>query len=433
MGGSSSFELLFQRARGRFLQLRLMISGNGRTTPRLRALRAWYPRFSYLERYLPAAYREDQQSASFLERFLANPEGILTGTEDRIAGAQALFDVRSAPSETLQWLASWFGVALDPAWDEAQRRLFIRHAMDFFQYRGTARGLRMALRLALERCADESLFTDPDDPLRASVRIVELFRSRSAPGVFSGDASEEIGIRFVPPERRWKPAQRRETLEARWQEALTAAGAVTNGADYPLRRPSDAALAAIWITFSREVLGFVPAATAADTAAWRDFLASRYPTPSELGAAYGTTINAFSELALPASLPRDGAPLADWYQFEDLALPMRRTAHRFRVLIPTRVGDDAAARAQRLELAARIVELEKPAHTAFELRFYYAMFRVGEARLGFDSLIDLGGRAPELMAPFVLGPAHLAEGYLAARPPADAPDRSVLGRDRLHA
>ena len=47
--------------------------------------------------------------------------------------------------------------------------------------------------------------------------------------------------------------------------------------------------------------------------------------------------------------------------------------------------------------------------------------------------IDLGGRAPELMAPFVLGPAHLAEGYLAARPPADAPDRSVLGRDRLHA
>jgi hypothetical protein len=76
--GLGTWELLFQRAAGRYMQLQIVLSGNGRLTPRIRALRAYYPRFSYLERYLPAAYREDPRSASFLDRFLANIEGFYT-------------------------------------------------------------------------------------------------------------------------------------------------------------------------------------------------------------------------------------------------------------------------------------------------------------------------------------------------------------------
>ena len=414
IGDLDTFELLFQRARGRHLQIRIIFEGNGRVTPRIRALRAWYPRFSYLSHYLPATYREDPDSASFLDRFLANPEGTLTAIEDRIAAAQVLLDVRSAPAEALEWLASFFGMALDPAWDEDRRRLFIRHAMDFFQYRGTVRGIGMALRLALDECPDDKIFTDPDDAQRATVRIVERFRARSAPGVLSGDVTDAVGIRVSPPEKRWKPADGADALDRRWRDALAAAGAA-GPAGYPLRLPDDPTLASLWTALSREALGFVPSSTDADTGAWQAFLADRYRTISALGAAHGATAASFVEIALPASLPRARAPLLDWYQFEQIVIPMRQTAHRFRVLVPVPTGSSVgdAERVERLQRAARIVDLERPAHTTYDVRFYFAMFRVGEARLGIDTLVDLGGRAPGLMAPVVLGARHLAEGFLA--------------------
>ena len=58
-GQAGTWELLFQNAVGRFLQLRVTLRGNGRITPRIRGVRAYYPRFSYLREYLPAAWRED--------------------------------------------------------------------------------------------------------------------------------------------------------------------------------------------------------------------------------------------------------------------------------------------------------------------------------------------------------------------------------------
>ncbi|MFZ4795465.1 MAG: phage tail protein, partial [Blastocatellia bacterium] len=212
--GEGTWEFLFQQSRGRFLQLEITLTGNERTTPRLRALRAYYPRFSYLSNYLPTIYREDLESSSFLDRFLSNQEGQLTTLEDKIAAVQILFDVRSTPQETLDWLAGWLGVALDPAWDEARRRLFITHAMDFFQARGTVRGLKMALRLALDSCADERIFIQPESSSHQIERIciVERFLTRQPPGVVFGDPTELETVPDAAASPRWDPRQGRTKL-----------------------------------------------------------------------------------------------------------------------------------------------------------------------------------------------------------------------------
>jgi len=287
-----TWELLFQRARGRHLQIELTLSGNQRLTPRVRAMRAYYPRFSYLERYLPAVYREDEDSASFLDRFLANIEGFFTTIEDRIAAVQAFFDVGSAPSDALDWLASWFGVALDPSWTDAKRRLFIRHATDFFQQRGTIRGLQNAVRLAIDDCVDPSMFADrPSQRTLDRIRIVESYRTRRTPSAAAFEQPVAAGPRPEPTAAQWSPAHRRRVLNDRYLEWLRAGGLdLPPDTEFPVRAPADEDTARRWRQFAREVLGFVPSATRADEGAWQEFLSRRYTTAGALGLAYGVAV-----------------------------------------------------------------------------------------------------------------------------------------------
>lgn len=506
-----TFELLFQKAKGRYLQIQVRLAGNGRVSPRLRALRAYYPRFSYLNHYLPAVYREEVVSASFLDRFLANLEGFNTATEDRIVAARMLFDQRSAPSEALEWLASWFGVALDPAWDEWRRRLFIRHAMEFFQWRGTPHGLQMTLRLAFDEEPNDSIFNAPGvgcgSAARSSrrkkvrcqcglverYRIVERFRTRRRPSVLFGDPTTVSGPRHTLSAGRWSPDKGLAELNQRYQKAVG-----RTDVTFTLEVPGDAALAAARAAFAEQELGFVPSDNADELLGWQDFLHSTHSEGiTELQAAYEASWSSFELIPLPSgqndgigqwaewrnyqrvspvtpyarkrklwqeflkrrhnsvdvlnsvavhgsdweSLDtvgyptslRDGALLYDWFQFESVVLPTLEAAHQFTVLLPFVGGRAADTQRQReqLRLAGRLVELEKPAHTTFAVKFYWAMFRLGEARLGQDTQLGLGGRDPALLPPAVLGQTYLAESHLAASHPFNVKDRQVVGRDRL--
>ncbi|MDX1655227.1 MAG: beta-galactosidase, partial [Candidatus Competibacteraceae bacterium] len=447
--GTGTWELLLQNPRGRFLELRLTLQGSGRSTPRLRALRVWYPRFSYLSQYLPAAYGDDPLSADFLERWLANPEGLFTTLEGMVANAQQLLDSRTAPAEYLDWLAGWLGALLDPDWDEARRRLFIDHIELLFRWRGTPLGLLTLIRLDLEPCPDARLF----DQLRQgqakalsrfggrSVRLVEGFQTRRFPGVSLGDPRrlEQPGV--IDAEAPYRPTQgpgplherfrthlrRRytsQTIQERWGQPL-------ESLKFPPLLPDDQRRAADWRAFiESRLLGFTYAVVDGDDQSlFQGFLARRYRLIDALNQAYGLTeqqrYSAFEAIPLPQQLPEHPQRLADWIGFVSLTVPIERNAHRFIVLVPTDPEESESARQRRLERVRGIVAREKPAHTRFDVQPFWALFQVGGARLGLDTILGEGSRYTAL----VLGADHLGGGYLAPSHPMNARDRRVVGRD----
>lgn len=350
-----TWELLLQRARGRFLRLRIQFAGNGRTSPQVKALRAYYPRFSYSRRYLPAVYQQDAVSASFLERLLATPKEFFSELEGRIGRAGMLVDARGTDPDNLGWLAGWLGLGFDPLWESInqrlgtlvgnpgpvpdRRRLFIRFAPRLFARRGTADGIRFALHLLLEPGLEALL---------ERFRLATLVTDAALAAELAG-----LGLPALSP-----------TMDDTAIEAL-----LTQYLLSP-RRPSKIRLVERFMTRNGRAL------VAGDA--------------SEGSGCVGTAT-------------------AD--------------AHRFAVLVPETLSADIRT------MVSRIVQLEKPAHTDFEVRRYWDYFRVGEARLGVDTMLGEDSR----FAPVVLGRDTLNGGRLPFPPSMAGRDRWVLDRDPLGA
>jgi phage tail-like protein len=357
---TGTWELLFQQARGRYLQLMLVLSGNGRTTPHLHTLRAYYPRLSYPKKYLPDVYLEDAGSAAFLERFLANEEGFFTEIEGKVNDVSLLFDPRGAPAEALDWLAGWVGIALDPLWAGLQlkrqpqvrrqlprrraaadrRRLFIRFARKLYERRGTPAGIHFALLLLLDPCLEVTLH-------RLKCAAV---RPEEYPGLL--DELRRAGL--TAPDAHAGESELEDLL---YEYALSP------------KRPSKVRVVERYRTRGGRRLQEGDASTGRETA----------------------------EESSDSS------------------------AHRFSVLVPE------ALTSEEESMVRRIAELEKPAHTQFDVRRYWDFFRVGETRLGLDTMLGEEGRFEET----VLGRSHLSEGYLHPSHPFDAAERVVSDRDRL--
>ena len=451
------WDVLLQNVQGRYAQLRVTLVGDGRQSPAISALRLWYPRYSYARNFLPQVYSQDPVAGDFTDRFLASNEGVNTALEDRIAAAHLLIDPRTVPAEALDWLADWFDVALDPAWDERRRRLFITHAAKFFGWRGTLPGLQLALSLAFDECIDEEGFALPSPPAtgHSGIRILEHFRTRKAAREFPPAPSASSGIHaLLDREGLWHPSEARSGLIERWAWARGQEAAAPEersapfslvAADYD--EPSE------WAGFMQNQIGLAPSIGAEERARWeayctsqglephpipssgsegngtawqgfvaiadprralwRDLLIERYATIAELNLTWASDWLSFDDIPLPHRAPSREAPIRDWLDFEGALAPIHGSAHRFSVLIPRQsTAFDPDAEAQATKLAERIIRLEKPAHTVFDVRLFWAMNRVGEARIGRDTEIGEGSRAQQLVPPSILGRSVIGASFV---------------------
>ncbi len=116
--------------------------------------------------YLPAVYMDDE----FMGQFLMIFQSILDPIEHTVDGIPFYFDPRFTPETLLPWLASWLGLALDPAWPLARRRELVRKAADLYRWRGTRRGLAEYLRI-YTGCQPEITEFIPGFPIDGTARL----------------------------------------------------------------------------------------------------------------------------------------------------------------------------------------------------------------------------------------------------------------------
>ncbi|TQV71695.1 phage tail protein [Aliikangiella marina] len=163
---SGLFEVLLQRdsgpvrrITGRYLQIRLKLESNGKSTPEIHALKVYYPRHSYQEAYLPQHFHQENSvdksldhlnanGADVRERLLAAFEGVLTPIENQIVAAETIINPQNTPLNNLYWLAELFGQRIQSHWPEDRQRSWIENAGSIQKFRGTLCGLNQALDIA---------------------------------------------------------------------------------------------------------------------------------------------------------------------------------------------------------------------------------------------------------------------------------------------
>lgn len=130
---------------GRYLFVRVRLTGDGHGTPVLHRVRLDLPRSTSLD-LLPAVYRTDPVAADFTARFLSLLDGVVDDLDEVLERYPALLDTAGVPDAVLPWLAGLVGLRFDPAWPAARRRALLAAAPELYRLRGTPAGLARAVR-----------------------------------------------------------------------------------------------------------------------------------------------------------------------------------------------------------------------------------------------------------------------------------------------
>lgn len=185
IASENATDFLIDQPPGRYLHVRIRLTGTQRATPVIHRVRIDFPRTTSLDE-LPAIYREHPEAEDFTERFLSLFDAAFEDVDAAIERLPALLDSANVPAEVLPWLGSFLGIVFDAAWDTATRRRLLQAAPELYRRRGTLRGLRQAVGLilgtppvieepALERSWGAIADARRHRPLDARLNSVRLF------------------------------------------------------------------------------------------------------------------------------------------------------------------------------------------------------------------------------------------------------------------
>lgn len=275
----ASQDFLIQQPPGRYLYLRMELTGDGSATPVVRRIRLDFPRVTSLE-HLPTVYRERPDAEDFTERFLSLFDASVATIDRAIERFPALLDPDGAPDQVLPWLGGFLDISFDRAWTPERMRKILKAVPELYRRRGTLAGLAQSIKLVfdvdpvIKELADERNWVGLGDKSRGvgTVRLFGKSRARfrvgssalsSAPLRSFGNPDADPLIaqanRFsvlVPPSRQLAPheQERLERLVASQKPAHTVAVVRVGGNGFLLGTGSAVGIDTMFTTLPPPVL-----------------------------------------------------------------------------------------------------------------------------------------------------------------------------------
>jgi phage tail-like protein len=185
VSGASDF--LIDQPPGRYLYMRITLTGDGLRTPLLRRAQIEFPRSTSLDS-LPPVFRENPRAEDFTERFLSLFDAGMGQLDDALEQFPAALDVQGTRTEMLPWLASFLDLVFDPSWDKGRQRTILAALPRLYRMRGTVAGLQLAIRLvfdsevAIQELAFERAWGHLGGAPLGAVRLFGKSRARFALG-----------------------------------------------------------------------------------------------------------------------------------------------------------------------------------------------------------------------------------------------------------
>jgi len=146
-------------------------------------------------KYLPGIFQKQgtDQQEPFLGRYLLPFDGAFAEYEHLLATLDQYVSPDMTPAEEfLPWLASWVALSLDEEWDEDKQRELIAEAVTLYRWRGTGYGLKRFLELYTGVSAEAICLSEGRRPAGMQIGVASRIGGRADAANASSSASGQI-------------------------------------------------------------------------------------------------------------------------------------------------------------------------------------------------------------------------------------------------
>jgi phage tail-like protein len=168
---------------------------------------------------LPALYADD----SFAQRLCDGLDEVLAPVLATLDCLPAYLDPATAPTDLVEWLAGWVGVAVAPQMPDGRRRQLVAAVARLYVLRGTLSAIRTIVELStgqtpeIHESGGASWSQDPDAPLPGRPEPELVVRLQTADRRIEEPQLMALIEAFVPAHVPWRLELLPDNTRSRWE------------------------------------------------------------------------------------------------------------------------------------------------------------------------------------------------------------------------